>query len=158
MEQGEKLLPRTAEAFLLRAILAQTVQETLGWLNDALELDPSNYNVRGTLAMTYYALGQYHDMETETSVMVGSQPKNPEGYSLRAIARRELARKQSNNELLNDALADHNRAVGLISVNDKRFTEICSQRYQTLMQMGKYDYALADIQKCLEIKPIRLLS
>jgi len=153
LEQGEKLLPRTAEAYLLRAVLAQTVQETLGWLHDALDLDPSHYNTRRTLAMTYYALGQYREMETETSVMVGSQPKNPGGYSLRAISRRELALAQNDKELLDEALADHNRAVSFTSLNDKRLSEICNQRYQTLMKMGKYEYALADIQKCLEIQP-----
>jgi serine/threonine protein kinase len=151
MEQGEKLLPRTAEAYLLRAMISETVQETLGWLNDALELDPSNYSARRTRALTYYALGEYRDMETEASVMVGGQPKNSAGYSLRAIARRELALKENNSELFTEALADHNRAVGLTSPDDKRLEEICYQRYQTLMHMKKYDYALTDIQTCLKI-------
>ncbi|MBN2588945.1 MAG: protein kinase [Sedimentisphaerales bacterium] len=153
MEQGEKLMPSTAEAYLLRAMISQTVQETLGWLADALELDPSNYSARRTRALTYYALGEYREMETETSVMVGSQPKNPAGYSLRAIARRELALQQNNSEMLNEALDDHNRAVGLTSPSDKRLEEICYQRYQTLMKMSKYDYALTDIQTCMNIQP-----
>jgi serine/threonine protein kinase len=153
MEQGEKLMPRTSDAYLLRAMISQTVQETLGWLNDALELDPSNYSARRTRALTYYALGEYRDMETEASVMVGGQPKNPAGYSLRAIARRELALQENNSELLNGALDDHNHAVGLTSPNDKRLEEICYQRYQTLMKMKKYDYALTDIQTCMKIHP-----
>jgi tetratricopeptide (TPR) repeat protein len=153
LQQGEQLLPRTAEAYLLRAMIAQTVQETLGWLNDALQLDPSNYNARRTRALTYYALREYRDMETEASVMIGGQPKNPEGYSLRAIAKRELALVQNDNELLNEAVADHSQAISLTSTRDKHLAEFCDQRRQTLMQMGKYDYALADIQTCLKIQP-----
>jgi serine/threonine protein kinase len=153
LQHGEQLLPRTAEAYLLRAVIAPTVQETLGWLNEALQLDPSNYDARRTRALTCYALRQYRDMETEASVMIGGQPKNPEGYSLRAIARRELALAQNDSELLNEAVADHNRAVGLTSPRDKRLAEFCDQRRQTLMQMGKYDYALADVQTCLKIQP-----
>jgi serine/threonine protein kinase len=153
LQHGEQLLPRTAEAYLLRAVIAQTIQETLGWLNETLQLDPSNYDARRTRALTYFALREYHDMETEASVMIGSQPKNPEGYSLRAIARRELALTQNDSKLLNDAIADHSRAVGLTSPRDKRLAEFCDQRRQTLMQMGKYEYALADIQTCLKIQP-----
>jgi serine/threonine protein kinase len=153
LQHGEQLLPRTAEAYLLRAMIAQTVQKTLGWLNEALQLDPSNYDARRTRALTYYALREYRDMETEASVMIGGQPKNPEGYSLRAIARRELALTQNDNKLLDEAVADHSRAVGLTSPDDKRLAEFCDQRRQTLMQMGKYGYALADIQTCLKIQP-----
>jgi len=153
LQHGEQLLPRTAEAYLLRAMIAQTVQETLGWLNEALQLDPSNYDARRTRALTYYALREYRDMETEASVMIGGQPKNPEGYSLRSIARRELALTQNDSKLLDEAVADHSRAVGLTSPDDKRLAEFCDQRRQTLMQIGKYEYALADIQTCLKIQP-----
>ncbi|MBN2313162.1 MAG: protein kinase, partial [Sedimentisphaerales bacterium] len=153
LQQGEQLLPRTAEAYLLRAVIAQTVQETLGWLNDALQLDPSHYSARRTRALTYYALREYHDMETEASVMIGSQPKNSEGYSLRAIARRESALVQNDSKLLKEAVADHSRAIDLTSPRDKRLAEFCDQRRQTLMRMGKYEYALSDIQTCLKIQP-----
>ena len=79
LAQGEQLLPRTAEAYVLRAITAQTVQGTLGWLEEALQLDPAHYGARRARALTYFALGEYHDMETEASVMIGSQPKDPVG-------------------------------------------------------------------------------
>ena len=153
LQQGERLLPRTAEAYLLRAMIAQTVQGTLGWLNEALQMDPAHYGARRARALTYYALGEYHDMETEASVMIGSQPKNPAGYSLRAIARRELALAQNDDEMLNEAVADHNRAAGFTSPRDRRLAEFCDQRRQTLMRMGKYDQALADADMCLKIQP-----
>ena len=157
LQQGERLLPRTAEAYLLRAMIAQTVQGTLGWLNDALQIDPSYYAAHRARALTYYALGEYHDMETEASVMIGSQPKNPAGYSLRAIARREVALAQNDGEMLNEAVADHNRAAGLTSPRDRRLAELCDQRRQTLMRMGKYDLALADAYMCLKIQPLEPL-
>ncbi|MBN1816944.1 MAG: PD40 domain-containing protein, partial [Sedimentisphaerales bacterium] len=153
LAQGEQLLPRTAEAYVLRGITAQTVQGTLGWLEEALQLDPAHYGARRARALTYLALGEYHDMETEASVMIGSQPKDPAGYSLRAIARRELALAQNNGKWINDAVEDHNRAIALASQQERRLAEFYDQRRRTLMRMGKYDAALSDIQTCLKIKP-----
>ncbi len=153
LRQGERLLPRTAEAYLLRAVTAQTVQATLGWLNDAIELDPAHYAARRARALSYQALGRYRDMETEASVMIGSQPMNPAGHSLRAIARREMAMVQSDKDLLAASVADHDRAVGLSDAHDKQFAELCSQRCDTLMQMGRYNQALADAQTCVRLQP-----
>ena len=153
LQHGEQLLPRTAEAYMLRAVIAQTVEGTVRWLDEALQLDPAHYDAHRARALTYFALGQYRDMETEASVMIGSQPKHPQGYSLRAIARRELARVQNDNELLNQAVADHNRAIGLATSRDSRLPDLHDQRHKTLRRMGRYDGALADIQTCLRIKP-----
>ncbi|MDI6449904.1 protein kinase domain-containing protein [Anaerobaca lacustris] len=153
LQHGEQLLPRTAQAYLLRAIVAQTVEGTLRWLEEALQLDPANYDARRARALTCLALGEYRDMETEASVMIGSQPKNPAGHSLRAIARRELALAQDDRELLNTAVADHNRAIDLTSLPDSRLADLRHQRHRTLMQMEKHDDALADIQACLQIQP-----
>ncbi len=153
LQHGEQLLPRTAEAYLLRAVIAQTVQETLRWLEEALQLDPANYDAHRARALTCLALGEYHDMETEASVMIGSQPKNPSGYSLRAIARRELALGQNDSRLLAEAAADHNRAMSLTAPQDSRMADLCNQRHRTLMRMGKYDDALADMQTCLQMRP-----
>ncbi len=153
LQHGEQLLPRTAEAYLLRAVVAQTVEGTLRWLEEALQLDPAHYDAHRARALTCFALGEYHDMETEASVMIGSQPKNPVGHSLRAIARRELALARNGSELLNAALADHNRAIGLTAPHDSRLADLRNQRHQTLMRMGKYDDALADIQICLQMQP-----
>jgi tetratricopeptide (TPR) repeat protein len=153
LQHGEQLLPRTAEAYLLRAVIAQTVQGTLRWLDEALRLDPAHYDAHRARALTCFALGEYRNMETEASVMIGSQPKNPAGYSLRAIARRELARDHNDNALLNGAIADHNQAIGLTSPRDSRLVDFHKQRHQTLRRMGKYDAALADIQTCLQMQP-----
>ena len=153
LQHGEQLLPRTAQAYLLRAVVAQTVEGTLRWLEEALQLDPANYDARRARALTCLALGEYREMETEASVMIGSQPKNPAGYSLRAIARRELSLAQNDGELLSKAVADHNRAIGLTPPHDSRLADLRDQRHRTLMRMGKHDEALADVQTCLELQP-----
>jgi serine/threonine protein kinase/tetratricopeptide (TPR) repeat protein len=153
LQHGEQLLPRTAEAYVLRAVVAPTVPETLRWLEEALQLDPANYDAHRARALTSLALGEYHDMETEASVMIGGQPKSPTGYSLRAIARRELAMGQNDSPLLNEAVADHNRAISLTSPHDSRLADLCSQRHRTLVRMGRYDEALADLQTCLQMQP-----
>lgn len=153
LQHGEQLLPRTAQAYLLRAVVAQTVEGTVRWLEEALQLDPANYDAHRARALTCLALGEYHDMETEASIMIGSQPKNPAGHSLRAIARRELALAQDDGELLSKAVADHNRAIGLTSPHDSRLADLRDQRHRTLMRMGKYDDALADVQACLQMQP-----
>jgi serine/threonine protein kinase/tetratricopeptide (TPR) repeat protein len=153
LQLGEQLLPRTAEAYLLRAVVAQTVEGTLRWLEEALQLDPANYDAHRARALTCFALGEYRDMETEASIMIGSQPRNPTGYSLRAISRRELALAQNDSGLLNKALADYNLAISLTSSHDSRLADLRDQRHRTLMRMGKYDDALADMQACLEMQP-----
>ncbi len=151
--QGEKLMPKTAEAYLLRAMTAPTVQETRGWLNDALELDPTQYGARRARALAFGALGEYRNMETEASTMIGSQPANPAGYLLRAIARREIAWSKDDADVLAEALADHDQAAGLTAPRDRRLAELCEQRRHTLMRMGLYERALADVQTCLRLEP-----
>jgi serine/threonine protein kinase/Tol biopolymer transport system component len=153
LRHGEQLLPRTAQAYLLRAVVSQTVEGTLRWLEEALQLDPANHDARRARALTCLALGEYRDMETEASIMIGSQPRNPTGYSLRAIARRELTRAQNDSELLSKAVADHNRAIDLTSSHDSRLADLRNQRHRTLMRMGKYDDALADMQACVQMQP-----
>ena len=153
LHQGERLMPKTAEAYLLRAMTAPSVQEILGWLNNALDLDPTHYGARRARALAYYALGEYRSMETEASMMIGGQPANPAGYVLRAIARRELALAARDAEMLNEAMADHDRADGLTAPRDKRRVEVCEQRRQTLMRMGRYERALEDVRTCVRLQP-----
>ena len=153
LQQGERLLPRTAEAYLLRAMTAQTVQETLGALDDALDLDPTHYGARRARALAHHALGDYRAMETEASILIGSQPANPAGFLLRAIARREIALAAQDVDLLNAAVADHDRAAALTAPRDPRRVELCDQRRQTLMRMGRYAEALADVEVCRKMRP-----
>ncbi len=157
LQQGERLMPKTAEAYLLRAMTVPTVREILGCLDQALDLDPTHYGARRTRALAYYALGEYRQMETEASMMIGSQPNNPAGHVLRAMARREMGLTKNDMDMLNQALMDHDRAAGLIGPRDKRRLEVCDQRRQTLMRMGRYEEALADVQTCIRLQPEDIL-
>ena len=152
LQQGERLMPKTADAYLLRAMTAQTVRETIGWLNRALELDPAHYATHRARALACYAIGEYRDMETEASVMIGGQPRNAAGYALCAIARREVALRQNDRDLLNAAISDHDRAAHLMTPYDRRLVEVYGQRRQTFMRMGMYEQALADTQACLDLQ------
>ena len=78
--------------------------------------------------------------------MIGSQPANPTGFLLRAIARREIALASNDADLLNAAMADHDRAAELTAPRDRRRVELCDQRRQTLMRMGRYEEAMADVR------------
>jgi len=153
LQQGERLLPRTAEAYLLRAMTAQTVQDTLGALNDALDLDPTHYGARRARALAYYALGDYRPAETEASIMIGGQPANPAGFLLRAMARRELAQAGNDTDLFTAALADLDRAAALTGPRDRRRIELCNERRRTLMRMGRYAEAMADVEVCRKMQP-----
>jgi hypothetical protein len=84
--------------------------------------------------------------------MIGSQSKNPAGYSPPMQAA-ELALGQNDGKLLTEAVADHNRAIGLTAPHDSRLADLCHQRHRTLMRMGKHDGALADMQTCLQMQP-----
>jgi serine/threonine protein kinase/tetratricopeptide (TPR) repeat protein len=153
LQQGERLMPKTAEAYLLRAMTVPTVREILHCLNSALDLDPTHYGARRTRALAYYALGQYREMETEASMMIGNQPANPMGHMLRAMARREIGLARDDADMLAQALEDHDRAAGLTAPRDKRRAEVCDQRRQTLMRLGRYEQALTDVQTCLRLQP-----
>ena len=147
-------MPKTAEAYLLQAMTVPTVREILRCLNDGRSTSiPLITGRAARAALAYYALGDYHEMETESSMMIGSQPANPTGYMLRAMARREIALANSETDLLNQALSDHDRAAGLTAPRDRRRVEICDQRRQTLMRMGRYEQAIDDVQLCLRLQP-----
>ncbi len=153
LQQGERLMPRTAEAYLLRAMTAQTVRETLDWLNKAVALDPAHGGTRKARALAYYAVGEYRNMETEASIMIGSQAKNPAGYALRGLARRAMALKQNDSSLLHEAIADQDQAAALMAPRDSRLAELYSQRCETFLCMGSYEQALSDTKACLQLRP-----
>ncbi len=153
LHQGELLMPKTADAYLLRAITAQTVAAKMGWLDKALELDPSHYGTHKARALAYRALAQYRQMETEASIMIGSQPKNPVGYMIRAVARRDMGLRQSDKDLLSSAISDHSQAASLMVPQDRRWLDLYRQRRLTFARMGMLQEALADTEACLRLEP-----
>jgi hypothetical protein len=77
------------------------------------------------------------------------RPKDSLGYALRAIARREKAIGQAENELLGQALRDHNKSIE-ISPDDP---ELYDQRRRTYMRMGNYERALSNAKACVRLGP-----
>ncbi len=105
-QQAEALLPRTAEAYFLRAMTAPTIKEQLAALDQALELDPKHYEARRLRAFTYYASRKYGPMSEEAFAMQVLRDPDPLGHCLRATALRELGRYR-------EALAEYDRALSL---------------------------------------------
>ncbi|MHC4542278.1 MAG: tetratricopeptide repeat protein, partial [Planctomycetota bacterium] len=64
-QKGEKLFSESAEAYFNRSMMAGTVNETLEWLNKAVDLDPGHYDSREARALAYHALRKYDEMEID---------------------------------------------------------------------------------------------
>jgi len=143
-QRGERLSPQNAEAYFNRAMMADTVEETLEHLNDALELDSGHYASRRARALACYALRRYRRMQRDVEVMLHQRGHDPLGYSLMAIALRETGD-------FAEAVDHHSKAIRL-SDDDP---ELHSHRYETYLRMGNYQRALKDAQRCVELDPKR---
>jgi serine/threonine protein kinase/lipoprotein NlpI len=143
--RAEEMLPNTAEAYSLRATAASTPEETLDWLCRALEIDPTHYAALKARALAYYGLVEYQKMLEDTTVLIAVYPRDPMGHALRAIARRELGQLQ-------DALDDHDRAIGLCRVGAER-VDFHDQRRVTYMRLGNNTAALDDAKRCVSLEP-----
>jgi serine/threonine protein kinase len=146
---GEKLFSESAEAYFNRSMMAGTVNKTLEWLNNALDLDPGHYDSLEARALAYYALREYDRMEIDAYVMIGNKSENSKGYALRAIARRQKAIQKSAKKLLADAIRDHNKAIRFSPAEP----ELYDQRRKTHMKMGNYEKVLSDAKECCRLQP-----
>ncbi|HUU17305.1 MAG TPA: LamG-like jellyroll fold domain-containing protein [Sedimentisphaerales bacterium] len=143
---AEKYPPKTAEAFIVRARMAETLDDMVGMLSEALNLDRQHYASRKARALTYFALGDYENMERDADKMTFVQPENPSGYALRAVALRQMGR-------YSEAIENHNRAIELAGDTYPDITELYDQRRKTYFRMGNYEQALADAKECVERRP-----
>lgn len=141
-QKADELLPETADSYLLRAISAATVPQTLEFIEKALELDPRHFESVKTRAYIHHACANNRQMALDTIRMKTIKPDDPQSYSLSAIAQRGLG-------WFAEAIADHNQAIAL-SPDDPVLIE---QRYQTHVRMGDFDQALADAQACARLEP-----
>jgi serine/threonine protein kinase len=146
--QAEALLPETAEAYFLRAMTAVTIKEQLGSLDKALQLDPAHYESRRLRAFTYYASRKYEKMKDDALGMIILRPRDPLGYSLHAIAWRQLGRYQ-------EAIADYDNAIVLTPKKNPEYIDLSVQRCETLLRMGDYERIITDAQECLKLLPDR---
>jgi len=142
----EKYPPKTVEAFIVRARTAETLDDMIGMLSEALNLDRRHYAAREMRALTYFALGDYENMERDADKMTFVQPENPSGYALRAVALRQMERYA-------EAIENHNRAIEVAGDTYPDITELYDQRRETYFRMGDYEQALADAKECVERRP-----
>jgi tetratricopeptide (TPR) repeat protein len=140
--EATRLLPESADAYLLQAISAGTVPKTFDLLDRALELDDRHYDSLRERAFLAYVARDFIGVVKDASQMIVIRPDRTLGYSLRAIVQRELKRYE-------DALKDHDEAIRL-SPNDPEFY---NQRRRTYLQMEKYEDALNDARACVDLDP-----
>ena len=148
-QKGEKLFSESAEAYFNRSMMAGTVNKTLEWLKKAIDFEPGHYDSREARALAYYALKDYGRMEQDAEAVIVMRPKDSLGYALRAIARRQKAIEQTEKELLEEAIRDHDKAIKLSPAE----AELYDQRRRTHMRMGNWEKVLSDAQECVRLKP-----
>jgi len=144
--KAEQLLPDTAEAYFLRAMFGVTVKYQFAALNKALELDLQHFESRRLRAYTYYASRKYEQMREDALAMTILRPRDPLGYSLRAIALRELGKYQ-------EAITEYDSAMVLTPKGDPQYIDLSSQRCETFLRMGDYEYVIAETQECFKLSP-----
>ena len=144
-QQAELLLPRTADAYAIRALTAIAPDDAIQWLSKALQLDPSHYESRKARALAYYGLREYTRMRQDVEAMVVMRPKDSLSYALRALAQRELGE-------LEEALSNHNKAIELCDVKSE-LPILYNQRQETYWHLGDYQGALRDAQRCVALDP-----
>jgi serine/threonine protein kinase/Tol biopolymer transport system component len=145
-QRAEALLSETAEAYFLRAMTAITVKDKFASLDRALQIEPSHYESRRLRAFTYYASRKYEKMKDDALGMTILRPHDPLGYSLRAIALRELGRYQ-------EAFIDYNNAIARVEIGSQQYVDLSTQRCQTLLRMGDYERVIDEAQEYLKFSP-----
>ena len=140
--EAETLIAGTADYYFLRAQGAYDMQAALGFLNKALELDSQHYESLHDRACIHHAQRDYERLLLDAHVMTTLRPNGPQGYSLKAIALREMGRCE-------DALRELNHAVHL-SPNQARFYD---ERRETYARMHQYERALEEARKCVDLEP-----
>ncbi len=137
---------QTAETLIVRARTAESLDDMVRLLSEALKLDRQHYLARKMRALTYSALRDYENMERDADKLIFIQPANPSGYALRAVALRHMGRHS-------EAIEHHNRAIKLAGETYPDIAELYDQRRETYFRMGNYEQALADARKCVEKQP-----
>jgi serine/threonine protein kinase/tetratricopeptide (TPR) repeat protein len=145
-ELAEKYPARTAEAFIIKALVADNLDQMSRFLSEALDLDRQHYQARKMRAMALMALADYEGAERDTDKMIFVQPENPLGYALRALALRKLG-------LYQDAIKQHDRAIELAGESHPDMVSFYDQRRETHFCAGQYEEALADAQACNDRHP-----
>jgi serine/threonine protein kinase/Tol biopolymer transport system component/predicted negative regulator of RcsB-dependent stress response len=144
--QAEALLPETAEAYFLHAMTTLTIKEQLAALDKALQLAPDHYESRRLRAFMYYASRKYEKMKDDALGMTFLRRGDLVGYSLRAIALRELGKYA-------EAVAEYDNALARTAKQDPQYLDLARQRSETLLRKGDYEQVMAQAQDYLKLSP-----
>jgi serine/threonine protein kinase len=144
-DESSKLLPDTADTYILHAWEAENSTEALEWLDKAVKQDPGHYTAREVRALVHSGLRDYINVKHDAGVLVGLRPKNYMGYALRGVAHRELGD-------LENALSDLNNAIELCDIERER-PVLLENRQETYWRSGNYLAAIEDIQRCIDLVP-----
>jgi serine/threonine protein kinase/Tol biopolymer transport system component/tetratricopeptide (TPR) repeat protein len=145
-QKAVNLLPETAEAYFLRAMTAATIKEQLIALNKALDLNPDHYESLRLRAFTYYASRKYTNMRDDTLGMTYLRRRDALGYSLRAIALRELGEYEQ-------AIAEYDKAMERTSKEDPQYFDLAGERCEAFLRKGDYERVLVEAQECSKLWP-----
>ncbi|MBN2314080.1 MAG: protein kinase [Sedimentisphaerales bacterium] len=145
-QKAQAMLPETAEAYFLRAMTAITIKEQLASLDRALQLDPGHYESRRLRAFTFYASRKYERLRDDALAMTILRPRDPLGYSLRAMALRELKK-------CTEAIIEYDNAIALTAKGSPEYIDLSVQRCETLLWMGDYKRLIADARECVKLSP-----
>jgi superkiller protein 3 len=114
------------------------LEESVGWLEKALKLDPGNADTRRTLATSYWQLGQLEKSRTNLERVLRAKPQD--GWSSLLLG------------MVSEDLGDHPRAVRLLSGVLRRV----QQRSEPILALARAYYQLKDKDKARET--LRYLS
>jgi serine/threonine protein kinase len=146
---AESLQLQTADAFVLRALTADTPKMRIEWLSKAIDLEPKNYAARQNRALAYYGSKDFGRMLADIEAIITMRPEDKFGYSLRALAKRGMGEME-------DALKDHDRVIGMCRL-DSESARCHSQRQETLFRMKDYRAALRDAQRSASLDPANIV-
>jgi Tol biopolymer transport system component len=145
-QRARELLPETAEAYCLQARMALPIKEKLELLDRALDLDYGHYDSRKLRAFLHYASKKYADMQLDVEVMVALRPRDPLGYTLRAIVLRELGDDEG-------AIKDYGRAIRHTPETDTQRIRLYDERCKIYLRTGDYEHVITDAKEGLAFFP-----
>lgn len=144
--KAKALLPETAEAYFLRAMMAFAIKEKLGLLDRALDLDRGHYEACRLRAYIDYASNRFERVKDDALVMTAKQPGNPLGYSLRGMAQQGLGEHDG-------AIAQFEHALRVMPPEDPGQAQLHARICEVYLCRGDYDRALAQATAALKRFP-----
>lgn len=140
-----KRMPGSNELLFARMLVLNELQrfdDCLADLDQLVEMDPNNRNLRETRAMTYLAAGRFDKAIGDLNQIIRAAPASLTPYVSRAIAKMYASD-------FNGALADVDRVIKRVP----RDATLYQNRGMIWLKKGEYDKAVDDFKHGLELNP-----